>query len=154
MSRLRKSLLGVVLSLGLMGMFGASGLAYLGQYPYDNTNPHTTGCDPTWATSSHGIAYGDQGYVELRYSSSCATAWAKFTCTSPIWPYGTCFDYMYKVVRTTDGATIIKSVSDGTPKGAYTYSNQVYDAGSITSQACLIAHNTRGLSYWACTVPF
>ncbi len=113
-SRLPKLLLTGLLSLGLLGIFAAPGYAYLGQYPYDNTDPSNTydsygyTCDAS--AGSHGTAYGDQGYVELRYSSNCQTAWARFTCTSPNVFFNTCFDYEFKVVRTTDGATIDKYV--------------------------------------------
>lgn len=156
MSRFRKGLLAVLLSLGLMGGFGASGFAYLGQYPYDDRDPSNTydsngnTCDYT-AGSPVGSVSNNQGYVELRYSSGCTTAWARFTCVNPIWPYNVCFNYEFKVQRNTDGATIVKIVTDGTPVGAHTHTNEVWDQGSITSQACIIKVDSRGNNYWACT---
>lgn len=151
MSRLCKGLLGVLLSLGLMGGFGASGYASLGQYPHDNRDPATTGCDSGANTPSGSYTVqGDQGYVELRYSPGCTTAWARFTCVHPIYPYNVCFNYMFKVVRGIDGATIVKNVSDGTPVGAHTWTAMVWDYGSIQSQACILKFVIR-YYVWACT---
>src|SRR6266550_4299104 len=91
MSRLRKGLLGVLLSLGLMGAFGGSGFAYLGQYQYDDSWPTQTYdanghlCS-AYASSVYSINVGNSatrqgGTLDLRYGSGCSTAWARFKCT-------------------------------------------------------------------------
>jgi hypothetical protein len=159
MSRLRKGLLGLLLSVGLMGGFGASGYAYLGQYLYDDSNPTATH-DPYGNTCAAG-AYTPNGYsisvsngqtrqwgtLELRYSPGCGTAWARFTCTG----YWGCNNYHLRITRDNpDGAYIDDHVTDGTPKGGQVYYLQVNDAGSFRSRACWVADGYG----WQCTADF
>ena len=147
MSRLRKSLLAVLLCAGLMGAFAASGYAYLGQYSHDNTDPNSTGCATNdWRTWTGYTKYMDGsvnapalGILELRYSSVCGTAWAKFTCDSTD-PYD-CTNTCVNVQRGTDGVwpTQYQCVTPwkSMDKGTFIYSYQLNDAGSLYSRACL-----------------
>lgn len=147
MSRLRKSLLAVLLCAGLMGAFAASGYAYLGQYWYDNTDPNATGCSTgdwrTWPGASRSFDAGSApatGLLELRYSSVCGTAWAKFTCGSSN-PFN-CTSVCVNVNRLNDNAWASnyqcvepwKSMDPGT----WIYSFQVNDWGSLQSRACIV----------------
>ena len=143
MSRLRKRLLGVLFSLGLIGAFGASGYAYLGQYQYDATDP-TVVSDGTDACAVG--AYTPSGYnisvtwgtLELRWSPDCQTIWARFTCSAPPFPYTQCGTYWLRVKRDIpDGAMLPdQHVTDGTPRNASVYTLEVNDAGSFRSHVC------------------
>lgn len=102
---------------------------------YDNTNPSTTGCSGSAITARQaGLnnASGNFGLIDLRYSTSCRTAWARVTST-----------YGIACVPGDDGCggAWVHRNSDGlqlqctTPGGTKTcYSNQVNDAG-VTSYA-------------------
>jgi hypothetical protein len=153
---MRKGLLGLVFSLGLMGIFSASAFAYLGQYPYDNTDP-SGGCATqdyrTWTGASHSLNVGTGGLVtgllELRYSSVCQTAWARFTCqSSNAWA---CTNICVNVNRGTDGAwaTHYQCVNwdEHMANGAQIWSYQVNDAGSMYSSACVSLWTDQ--SWWA-----
>ena len=49
--------------------------------PYDGTDPHATGCDGS-AWTPYNRTISGSGLLELRFSTSCQTAWARFTCTN------------------------------------------------------------------------
>lgn len=141
MSRLRKGLLGLLLSFGLTGWFAASGYAYLGQYSYDDRDPNLTydssgnTCASSAKTvSSTGTAWGS---LELRFSFGCQTAWAKFTCRTPPPRVAGCYDYNLRIQRDVpDGATIDHHIGDVTHVGQSTYWRELNDAGSFRSKAC------------------
>jgi Protein of unknown function (DUF2690) len=156
MSRLRRSLLGFVLSLTVVGIFATQGYAYLGQYAHDNTSP-TAGCATndyrTWpgASKSLNMQYGGlvTGLLELRYSSVCQTAWARFTCQSnSAWA---CTNICVNVNRGNDGAwaTNYQCVTplEHMANGAQIWSYQVNDAGSLYSSACVSLWTDQ--SWWA-----
>jgi hypothetical protein len=143
MSHLRKLLLAVLASVGLMGTFGASGYAYLGQYQYDDSWPTATydGSGHTCASTAYtpagykiNVTYGT---LELRYSPGCSTAWARFTCTSPNPRVGYCNFFTLRIQRDNpDGAVIDDYVTDGTNRGNSVYYLQVNDLGSFRAKAC------------------
>ncbi len=157
MSRLRKGLLGVLLSLGLMGGFGGvSGSAYLGQYLYDGSNPAVAsdGYDScaVGATNAYSISVSNSqtrqwGTLDLRWSADCQTTWARFTCTG----YYGCNNYHLRITRDIpDGAFLDDHVTDGTPRGGQVYYLQLNDSGSFRSKACWVADGYG----WQCTGDF
>jgi len=101
-------------------------------YAYDGTDPHTTGCDLNAFTPASRSAGG--GTLELRFSRSCLTGWARFTC----WNSGGCTNYTLWIVRSNDGKQEIQHVTwpATTPYGASLYTNQLNDSGSLVSTAC------------------
>jgi len=158
MSRLRKGLLGILLSLGLVGGFGGSGFAYLGQYLYDGSWPTATydGTGRTCADSasspigSINVSNSQSrqgGTLELRFSGGCSTAWVRFTCNG----YYGCNNYHLRITRDNpDGAVIDDHVTDGTPRWGQVFYLQVNDAGSFRAKACWAADGYG----WQCTVDY
>lgn len=169
MSRLRKGLMAVLLSLGLTSAFAVSGYAYVGQYQYDNTDPngtvdaHGINCAAA-ATSIYTIVFHKgvngapvEGNLDLRFSydyasgAGCYTAWAKFTCfDTNAW---NCSAYCITVNRGNDNAWLPNypcvAQNEHTPYGQSIYSYQLNDSGSLYSRACLSSWYTQWS--WTCT---
>jgi len=103
---------------------------------YDGTDPNSTGCANN-ASTIYSINV-TQGTLQLRFSNTCYTAWARFYCHSS----GYCQNYEILVERSAsspDGSQAYYDVVDwpySTPAGALIYTPQVYDAGADRSQAC------------------
>lgn len=108
--------------------------------PYDGTDPIATGCANSAITARS--AYGDIPgrrilFVELRYSRTCKTAWARMTTMNmPNCQLGVDFCGHVNVVRTSDGLSFRCDLQNGT-HGCYT--RQVNDNG-VTSYATGVAH--------------
>jgi len=137
-------LLSLALTLGALLLLPSSAIAA----PYDGSDPGATGC----ASSAYTISsfydryYG--GYVELRYSTSCSTAWARFSCAPG--PIG-CGDNNVTIVRlgySPDGYARY-DVPFGAA-GQTVWTPQVYDGGNNQSIACI----WYGTSIQQCTAPF
>lgn len=115
--------------------FGATSLsAYAYNEPYDGTDPHSTGCDTSAGNPVPNVAVPGQGTLELRFSSGCQTAWARFTCTNT----GGCTNYTLWVKRVQDQKSETQHVTwpNYTDYNTTLYTLQLYDAGSFQSYAC------------------
>lgn len=73
-----------------------SGPAYAANY--DGTDPGSTGCAGPYANTEYALSVPG-GTLELRFSTLCLTAWARFTCQIS----GGCTNYRLFVHRNTDG---------------------------------------------------
>lgn len=102
----------------------------------DGTNPETTGCAASAITAEFANIYYQGvivGTVELRYSTTCRTAWARI--------YSTTYNRMDATVhRNSDGKIALCSgiASWVSGLGYSCYSPQLYDhnsAGTVTSYA-------------------
>lgn len=102
---------------------------------YDGQDPIATGCASSAITAESTPIYrGDGaqvGTIQLRYSTSCKTAWARIL--SPAYSTGVAYIY-----RNTGGAEGCPSSGNtltwSSTLGAYTcYTRMLNDAGSITS---------------------
>lgn len=103
---------------------------------FDGTNPEKTGCARTartvrYATLRNPNTKTAYGRIELRYSSSCRTAWARLTSFGPACIPGDDFCGFGSVIRNSDGRRFSCSLQRGR-KSCYTA--QVNDAG-VTSYA-------------------
>jgi len=150
-----KKVLFVPLVFSLVFILGTAFLAppaYASVYPYDGTNPDTTGtplCDSN-AVTVYSLTFhlypDSSGLLELRFSNVCATAWARFTCNQ-----GFCNNYSLYIHRNNDGVEERVDVSSGTPQGVHVYTLQLDDSGSLSSKACIDRVYPRGSS---CTNSF
>lgn len=143
-SRLRKGLAAVFLPLIAMVVFAQAALAY----SLDNTAPDTTGCSATGITPIPQY-FTSQGVLELRFSRNCATAWARFTCTNS----SGCSAFCITTHRVTDNTWVqnywCTPPWDTDSNGVQRWSNQLYDGGSLQSEACIGSWWTQGT--WYCT---
>jgi Protein of unknown function (DUF2690) len=155
---MRKGLAAIFSCLVLMFAFPILGMAYLGQYRYDNTDPYHTGCS-SGASVRQSLqfptsTYSQVGVLKLWYSPNCATAWTTFTCQSS-----------NKYDCTNDCVNVQRTVPDGawattyqcvTPwesicQNCYIYSNQVYDAGTFRARACITPWADQSWGSYPCT---
>ena len=90
-------------------------------YPYDHTDPASTGCSLHTQTPYNVSDSAIE--IQLRYSTTCYTAWARSITNQYI-------KYTLSAQRSNDGAHEDFSYDLG---GAYTY--QLYDAGSLHTRA-------------------
>lgn len=138
--------------------FPAPGMAYLGQYSHDNTNPYSTGCS-NGASARQTLnfptsTYNQVGVLKLWYSPNCQTAWATFTChSSNKWD---CTNDCVNVQRQNpDGAWATTyqcvSLTESMCNTCYIYSDQVYDAGSFRSRACIAPWAAQAWGWFPCT---
>jgi hypothetical protein len=144
---IRKSLM--ILSVAAVLSAVSVGGAYA--YQYDGSDPHSTGCDSNASTIFNLTTSGSTGqpmHLELRFSYTCSTAWARVTCESEGYA---CTHYSIKIHRNNDGAEQQVNVPwwGGTPDGNSLYTNQLYDAGSLNSKACIVDYTQN--SNWVCT---
>lgn len=116
---------------------------------WDGTDPHTSGCD-NGAVTEFFVTI-DQGTTSLRYSSACATAWARFQCASG---GSGCTNYDIIVQRNNDGLTYTNSVRypTFTPTNAVLYTLQLDDGVGQSAKACYRAAFDNWL--WHCTSSF
>jgi Protein of unknown function (DUF2690) len=82
---------------------------------YDNTDPADSGCSSggytlTFASVRRWDTDGVVGTIELRWSPSCQTAWARFTPSAGVYPVFAVVD----AIRPSDGAQTTRSVRNGT----------------------------------------
>jgi hypothetical protein len=160
---MRKGLTAVFSCLVLVLAFASPipAVAYLGQYPHDNTNPYSSGCASNASTvASHQLpdsTYSQVGVIKLWYSWSCSTAWATFTCqSSNKWD---CTNDCVDVQRQNpDGVWASTyqcvSITESMCNTCYIYSNQVYDAGSFYSRACITPWADQRWGSYPCTGSF
>lgn len=115
---------------------------------YDGTDPNGTGCDASATTLDN--FFFDQGTTQLRYSSTCGTAWARFICANG----SGCTNYNIMIYRVNDGRTYVNSVTwpTYTPVNASLYTLQLDDGQFQTAQACYKAA-VDGYQ-WHCTGAF
>lgn len=131
-----KKVLVTTLALCLVFVLGTAFLASPAYaYSYDGSNPHTTGCDnpsTTWTVFQISNTAGDS--LELRFSDSCQTAWARFTCNQ-----FSCSSFSFYVRRDQDGANerIDMDFPDLMFQGSSLYTMQLYDGAGFSSKACL-----------------
>lgn len=122
------------LALMLVMVFGVSDVA---SAHYDNTSPYHHDCAYSASTPRNAAIYHPsgfyQGWVELRYSSTCRTVWGRAisTQTHACQP-GVDYCVFTKAHRNSDGyeVPIVQSASGS----KQVYSNQLDDAG-VTSKA-------------------
>ena len=96
----------------------------------DNTDPAVTGC----SSGAYSLTFasvtptkttgGSVGTIELRWSPSCQTGWARFTPAAGVGPVYASVD----LVRPSDGVTTTASVRNGTNWPLY--GNQLNGSGS------------------------
>lgn len=134
-----RKVLVVTLAFCLLLVLGTAFLAPLAYASsFDGTNPHTTGCDSSASTEFQ--VSGPSGLLELRYSSSCQTAWARFTCNQ-----SSCTNYSIYVRRNQDGVAERVNVifPSSTAQGASLYTLQLDDGVGLSAMACLFNQETR-----------
>jgi hypothetical protein len=122
-----------------MSMVMTSGSALAAQY--DGTDPNSTGCATASLTStvySVSNVDGFGGFLELRWSGKCDTAWARFTCHAS----NGCFNFRVSIVR-DDGASESVEVPwpDWMWSGDQIYTLQLNDGSQYTAQACYLDEN-------------
>lgn len=122
----------VVVALGVGALVATPGSASAAAY--DGQSPVTSGCDATASTvrSAPISQPGYQlGYIELRYSSACRTAWARVVSFNGYQPS---VAYMSEAIvkRNSDGLSYRCQFSVAGQKSCYT--RMVNDAG-VTSYA-------------------
>ncbi len=131
-----KSVLKRALTVGSLLVFlGAASLtAYANNEPYDGTDPNSTGCAASAWNPVPNVGVPGQGTLELRFSSNCLTAWARFTC----WNTNGCTNYTLWVKRVQDQKDETQHVTwpAYTDYGTTLYTLQLYDGGSYQSYAC------------------
>ncbi|MGS2587524.1 DUF2690 domain-containing protein [Streptomyces hebeiensis] len=122
-------------------LFAHSGSAQA--HAYDGTDPSATGCSSSGRTVASAALTNrpgnSLGTIELRFSSSCKTAWARITLRLQQWDCGSAAGLACSkawVVRNNDGRTYSCTVYTGQTQ---CYTPQVYDYDPNTSYA-------RGLS--------
>jgi hypothetical protein len=148
-----KGLMAVLMAGALMGLFSQHAYASVGDYVYDNTRPESTyapdgtTCDWTAQSPVNDIINVNGGNTELRFSAGCKTVWARFTCTSP----SGCRNVCVTVHRQNDDAWLPYGEcrdafdSSALPYLGQMWSNQLYDAGSLATQACTSSWLTQGV---------
>jgi hypothetical protein len=100
---------------------------------YDGTDPQSTGCSNSAFTAT-GPKNVDYGTLEERFSTSCQTAWARFTCKQS----GGCTNFVFWIHRVNDGLdedfymTYPASMGNGTQR----WSPQLYDGAGYEAYAC------------------
>jgi hypothetical protein len=106
---------------------------------YDGTDPNSTGCAAS-ASTVYFITI-DQGTTQLRFSSSCQTAWARFVCAQP---GAGCTEYQIQIYRNTDGYSQVNGVSYPfyTAPNEQLYTNQLNDGSGVSAKACYRAAAT------------
>lgn len=130
----RRSVRAAVVAFGAAAMLTAAPQAQATHSAHDNTNPNSGCSSSAFTAKSAGLnnSSGNYGIIELRYSSTCRTVWARVTST-----YGVacvpgddgCADA--EVHRNSDNRKLYCTSLPGT-KTCYTY--QLNDAG-VTSHA-------------------
>jgi hypothetical protein len=125
--------------------------------PLDGSDPGATGC----SRAEHVIqSFSSQNLsnvtVQLLYSSSCSTAWARITCTFK--DSSGCGPTVLSIVRmngSPDGyARYDQFAFNNPPSGStsYFWTDQVYDGGNNRSQACI--NLDAGSLLAECSAPF
>ncbi|MCK6257360.1 YjfA family protein [Fictibacillus sp. KIGAM418] len=109
--------------------------AYAENHSYDGKSPYYNNCDDSAVTKDKKWI-DSVSYVELKYSTSCKTAWAKVTITKKATSY---YEADARIVRNTDGKALTCDGSGGNGavnKGQTScYTGMVYDYAPRKSQA-------------------
>src|SRR2546421_2018427 len=126
--RLTRIFASLALVVGLSVALGTTALA--ANLDHDGTDPNSTGCSGS-AWTPYNITV-DQGSLELRFSSGCQTAWARFTCLT-----SGCTSYNIFVKRLQDGKAYSNGVSwpSSTPRNGILYTLQVGDPSGWSAEA-------------------
>ena len=119
--------------VGALLLLSVSSVATLAaDLPYDGSDPNSTGCSST-AHSIFNRTVPDEGYIELRYSTGCRTAWTRFTCTNG---HGCpAYSLSFLIQRDQDGKWAIGG-SVGIGQGDSEYSDQIYDGIGWSAFSC------------------
>lgn len=143
----------------LVALIAAAGLTAFAAGPAsaqsvgDGTDPSNTGCASSAGTQeSVQNPAGVGGLLELRWSSGCGTAWARFTCEQDPNQFG-CTSYTIYIRRDTDGRAYSVTVNfpTTTPYHDQLYTLQLNDGAGVSAQACFYNINTH---VTACTSSF
>ncbi|MEV6053261.1 DUF2690 domain-containing protein [Streptomyces sp. NPDC052107] len=127
---------GVVTGALGLAMIAATGGAQA--YTYDGSDPSATGCASGATTVESAVVQNSHstfGTIELRYSTACHTAWARFTLNYTQSACGNAsagYDCAHAfVTRNNDGRTYSCTIGQGQKQ---CYTPMVYDKG-LTSFA-------------------
>lgn len=103
----------------------------------DGSDPNATGCANSAATeySTQVPDTLNAGRLELRWSSGCETAWARFTCY--VGGITGCSGYRLYVHRNNDGKEEAITVTGHTHLGDQLYTLQLNDGAFLSAKACL-----------------
>jgi hypothetical protein len=112
---------------------------------WDGTDPNRTGCAPFARTIYTTSVFGF-GTVDVRYSSGCRTAWARFTLSSSV-PACTSFCSYAEIIR-NGGGSYRCIIYDG-DRSCYT--SQVNDAGFTSYAKGCSPVATGGGTGWYCS---
>lgn len=101
---------------------------------YDGTDPNGTGRAGSYANTEYSDPVPG-GTLELRFSTRCLTAWARFTCQTS----DRCTNYRLSIHRNGDSKEEGASVSwpSSTADGAQLYTLQLDDGAGATTRACI-----------------
>ncbi|MFI5680902.1 DUF2690 domain-containing protein [Streptomyces cellulosae] len=132
----RLARVGVLAGGVALSVIAATGSA--SAYTYDGTSPSSTGCSSdgtTVASAPMKNSAGTMGTIELRYSLTCHTAWARLTLNYTQFACGNASaGYACAaagITRNNDGRSYSCTISQGQTQ---CYTPQVYDKG-LTSFA-------------------
>lgn len=151
-SKTRSVLAVVVLVLGFLcaGTTAASAAPSCSGYGCDGQWPDQTGCAAT-ASTPRGVTIYDGiisiGRIELRYSSSCRTVWARIIS----WQHGGVGEFA-QIFRNSDGAqwSCSSYVWSSALNGNSCYTRMLYDGG-VTSYAYGASPNQSGRLFFGKT---
>ena len=153
----RNSLIGiglaVVAAMGLAAPAASAAPSRAATSVGDGSDPNDTGCaSSAWTQYSVPNPTGIGGTLELRYSLSCSTAWARFTCEQDPNGFG-CSSYKIYVRRDQDGVNYGVTVSfpTSTPINHQLYTRQLNDGVGQSAKACF--YNTAS-GVTACTASY
>ena len=105
---MKKIMSGALCALVLAASFVTTAApAQAATYPYDGQYASSTSCNNDAVTKATANIYSDSfgarvGYVELRYSASCRTTWARLTSLLKYVPGDMGLAYA-KIIRNNDG---------------------------------------------------
>jgi hypothetical protein len=124
--------LGAVLTTAVLTLGSATSASAL-SYTNDGKSPESTGCANDAVTKRSAVAANSSNgtTIELRWSPSCRTAWARVTKAHGPIAYSWA-GWGAKIVRNNDGKTFTCSVPSG---GSSCYTAMVYDLDPLTSYA-------------------
>ena len=100
----------------------------------DGTDPYSSGCAAAGSWSVFNPVWTGTGWLRLKFSNGCATAWAEFTCATP----GGCNNFTLWANRAPDGKSMTDWVTwpSTIPNGVTLYTLQLFDGGWYSTRAC------------------
>ena len=128
-SRIPRKLLIALLPVALLAMTAQPVSA--ARYWIDGSDPYATGC----ANSAVAVfsTWTGSGWLTLKFSRGCITAWAEFNCRST----SGCTNFTLWAQR-NDGssATVWVTWPTTVPNGATIYTRQLFDGTGLFTSAC------------------